>query len=158
MLLLVISSMGPFLIGLLIVFTDVFEAFDPTSLAMTYFVVILLIDVKRFGLLDTMQAAKDRILEDSKDGIIVIDSNQSNILFANDAAKEMFPEISTNSWKMVVDRVFHSDEKVIKRDDRHFEIRTAPISAEDESLGFVAWIFDMSFIDKIGRASCRERV
>ncbi|MCI7792410.1 MAG: ATP-binding protein [Lachnospiraceae bacterium] len=147
MLLLVISSMGPFLIGLLIVFTDVFEAFDPTSLAMTYFVVILLIDVKRFGLLDTMQAAKDRILEDSKDGIIVIDSNQSNILFANDVAKEMFPEINTDSGEMVIDRVFHSDEKVIKRDDRHFEIRTAPISAEDESLGFVAWIFDMSFID-----------
>lgn len=146
--LLVVASAGPFLIGMCIMFTDLFQDFDPTSLAITYFIVVILADVKLFGLLDAMQAAKDRILEDSKDGIIVTDRNQRKILFANDVAKEMFPEIKTSDWKKVLERVFLSDDKVIMRDNRHFEIRTAPISTEDESLGFVAWIFDMTFIDQ----------
>lgn len=148
MTLIVMSTIAAIVLGYMLQLTDIFTDFDPTTLIIAYAEIVLLIDVKWYGLLDTMQAAQERILQDSRDGILITDSQKKYIIYSNSVAKEFFPEISNESDTTIANRIFNSEERVLERDGKHFEIRISPLTEKDEILGYVGWIFDMSFIDQ----------
>lgn len=146
--LIVMSTIAAVVLGCLLQTTSLFTDFDPTTLVVVYAELVILIDVKLYGLLDTMQAAQERILQDSRDGILIADSQKKYIIYANSVAKKIFPELSDKQDTMIANRIFNNEENVLKRDGKHFEIRVSPLTKKDEVLGYVGWIFDMSFIDQ----------
>lgn len=130
-----------------------FKYFDPMTLAVTVTEVCFLIAVKWFGLLDTMQLAQERVLEDTKDGLIVVDNRQENIIYANPVARTLLPELRTGTNNTVIERIFHAQENVYDQDGRHYEIRISELrndadKRKNDLQGYIAWIFDMTFIDK----------
>lgn len=148
MALIVMSTIAAVMIGYFLQLTNFFADFDPTTLGVVYAEIIILVDVKLYGLLDTMQAAQERILQDSRDGILIADSQKKYIIYANSVAKEFFPELANEHDTTIANRIFNSEEKVLERNGKHFEIRISPLTEKDETLGYVGWIFDMSFIDQ----------
>lgn len=148
--LLIASVSVSVIFGFAFAFTNYGEDFDTTSVAVVVIEIFMLIDVKRFGLLDTMQLAQRRILEDTKDGLVLVDSRREGILFSNQVARDLFPELTGRQKQDVLKLLFAHEEKIFERCGRHYEIRISEIKENksgEEVQGYLAWIFDMTFIN-----------
>ena len=151
--LLIIANSMPFLTAFFALCPAFASEFDPTTLTTVIGEMLLIIDVRRYGLLDTMRLAQERVLEDSKDGILVVDADKSRILYFNNAAATLFPDLRDIDNYKLIEKIFDPYNKVMNRDDRHYEIRISSIKRKsgksgNKIQGYVAWIFDMTFIDE----------
>ena len=125
--------------------------FDPATLAITVSELCFLIAVKRYGLLDTLELAHERIVEETRDGVIVIDNTGSVILYQNRVAENFIKRMTELNGSFDVEMLVNANESVYELDDRHYEFRVSNImqkSGSSEIQGYVAWIFDMTFIDE----------
>ncbi len=150
LLLLAVAAIAPMIMGVGFIFTDFLQDFDPTTLVIVIAEVLILIDVKMYGLLDTIQLAKERVLEDTKDGLVVVDSKKKEVLYRNPVAKNLLPEIDSENPQSAIERIFMTKENVFEQDGRHYEIRLSEIKGNDRDdiQGYLAWIFDMTFINQ----------
>ena len=150
LLLLIMSAIAPIIMILMFGFSNVLENFDPTTLAIVIAEVLILIDVKMYGLLDTIQLAKERVLEDTKDGLVVVDRKKKEVLYSNPMAKNLLPEIDSEDPQNAIECIFMNDENVFEQDGRYYEIRLSEIkgTGRDDIQGYLAWIFDMTFINQ----------
>lgn len=128
----------------------IFRVFDLTTLGISATNLILAITAKKFGLFDTLDIAKDNIIEDTNDGMIVVDKNYE-LIYYNKKAKDFIYNIiysrETNSRNAIKD-IFTQEEKVFFSKGKHYEIRISNLYEENIVRGYMAWIFDMTFIDK----------
>lgn len=126
--------------------------FDPTTLAITITAVCFLIAVMRYGLLDTVQLAKERVLEDTRDGLVIVDEKQTQVLYANPIARSLLPRLQNGSDSDIVDEIFGQQENILERDGHRYEIRISEVMGNGkgthEPQAYIAWIFDMTFISQ----------
>ena len=126
--------------------------FDPMTFAATIMSVCFLIAVKRYGLLDAVQLAQERVLEDTKDGLIIVDDKQTNVLYANPVAMTLLPQLMENKGRETLQQIFQSQENILDKDGRHYEIRISKVIGNargtDDAQAYIAWIFDMTFINQ----------
>lgn len=125
--------------------------FDPATLAITMSEAFFLVAVKRYGLLDTLELAHERIVEETRDGVIVIDNTGSVILYQNRVAENFIKRMTELNGSFEVEMLVNANESVYELDDRHYEFRVSNImqsKGSSEIQGYVAWIFDMTFIDE----------
>ena len=158
--LLIIAVFAPCFFMFASFLSPIFTIFDWTTVAIVTMEGFMLIAVKKYGLLDTMQLAQERILEDTNDGIIVVDSSKTKILFVNTQARVLFPELTTGQQKEVLSSIFDKDENVVQEKGRHYELRISEIIdkyGSNSVQGYVPWIFDMAFIDTYATEMIRLR-
>ena len=125
--------------------------FDPSTLAVTIVEIFFLFAVMRYGLLDTIELAQERIVEETRDGVIVIDNTGSVILYQNQVAEKFLKRMTELNSDFDVEMLINANESVYELDDRHYEFRVSNImqkKGSSEIQGYVAWIFDMTFIDE----------
>lgn len=125
--------------------------FDPATLAIVMTEVCFLIASERYGLLDTLELARERILEDTKDGVIVVDNTKSIILYANPVAAEFVKRVSALNGELNFDLFHGTNEFVYEFEEKHYEIRISEIKQKigsNDIQGYIIWLFDMSFIDQ----------
>ncbi|MBQ2257946.1 MAG: hypothetical protein II247_04620 [Lachnospiraceae bacterium] len=125
--------------------------FDPATLAITMSEVCFLLAVEKYGLLDTIELAQERIIEDTKDGLVVVDNTGSTVLYANPVADALFKRIVQTSGDINLEELINEKETIYELDGKHYEIRISEIKRDvrsEDVQGYIAWIFDMSFIDK----------
>lgn len=125
--------------------------FDPATLAIVMTEVCFLLAAKKYGLLDTLELAQERIIEDTKDGVVVVDNTKSVILYANPVADRLLKRIKEVDDGLNLERFTSEKERVCELDGRHYEIRISEILQEagsNDIQGYIAWIFDMTFIDQ----------
>jgi signal transduction histidine kinase/CheY-like chemotaxis protein len=125
--------------------------FDPATLAMTMSEVCFLLAVKKYGLLDTLELAQERIINETKDGLVVVDNTRSIILYANPVAQSLLKRAGELNNELDISQFKDTDEMLYELDGRHYEIRVSEIKQESDKSdiqGYIAWIFDMTFIDK----------
>lgn len=123
---------------------------DATVLGMLLSTVILLILARKFGILDTVQIARDNIVENTKEGLIVVDADY-NLLYANPAVVERYAEVaelSTPKKREGLKRMFQHPESVYNEQGGYFEVRVSSLYEGKTLRGYMAWIFDMSFINE----------
>lgn len=123
--------------------------FDPVSLEIMLAETCFLIALKRFGILDTMELAQERIIEDTKDGIVVIDSTKSMIMYQNKVAESFIKRLAEKNVSIDLEQFAGEYERVYELDGRHYEFRVSEIMRGTNQIqGYVVWIFDMTFIDE----------
>lgn len=125
--------------------------FDPATLAITMTEICFLLAVKRYGLLDTMELAQERIIEDTRDGVVIIDDAKSMILYQNQVAEDFIRKVTEVKGSFDLEQFTKAHESVYELDGRHYEFRVSEIMRKEGSSqvqGYVVWIFDMTFIDK----------
>lgn len=111
---------------------------------------LLLILVHKYGLLDMVQIAQEQIIENTKDGLIVVDTD-FNVLFANPAVKHYYPGIlnlQTEEERKGLEELFAQEESVCETQGMYCEIRTSKLYEGKVLRGYMAWIFDMTFINQ----------
>ena len=122
--------------------------FDPATLAITMSEVCFLLAVEKYGLLDTIELAQERIIEDTKDGLVVVDNTKSVVLYANPVADQLLKRAGGD---IDLEELINEKETIYELNGRHYEIRISEIkqnAGSNDIQGYIAWIFDMTFIDR----------
>lgn len=125
--------------------------FDVATFAITTTEVCFLIAVRRYGLLDTLELAQERIIEDTQHGIAVVDNTKTTLLYQNQAAEKLITRIMETNGSFDLEQFVKVRENVYEIDGRHYEFRLSDLmqSADSNEIqGYVVWIFDMTFIDE----------
>ena len=87
---------------------------------------ILTIIVFQFRLFDSVQTAKEDIVNGIEDGFIVIDVRK-NFLYANKVAYDLIPELSlSNMADNMINRLYRSNKKVLNIGSREFLVVVKP--------------------------------
>ena len=111
---------------------------------------LLFILTKKYGLLDTLQVAKESIMDSSAEGLLVVDT-EYNVLYANHAVEEKFPDIlEMCKCGDVAERrrIFAQPETVYRENGAYYEIRVSKLYEGELLLGYMAWFLDMSFVNE----------
>lgn len=139
----------------------VLSNFDPVPLGIVTSCALITTNVVKYGLLDTMQLVKEQIIENTSEGLIVVDNNE-NLLFANAMAKQIIPALEGGADSGLIKSLFSNQkrETVINAGGRNYEIRISQITDESHSgdiRGYVAWILDMTFVNEYAEEMIRLR-
>ena len=103
-------------VSLLFYFLDVIEGYDGTNASYIISVSILFIYFIKNKFFDTLELAKDFALDSMDNGIVVLD-NTNTMIYANETAKDIFPELKHGSSKQTVDFLYslvYSKENYLK--------------------------------------------
>lgn len=98
---------------------------DVIPLGIFVAVIFLVIAVNRFGLFDPVQNAKDSIVENMNEAIIVVD-NSMNCYYINELAVKFFPELCGKKGvpkNSSVANLYRKAGEIVDLDGRHYEIR-----------------------------------
>ena len=128
--------------------TGLFEAVDLTPLGIVISCSIITFNVVNYGLLDTMDVAKENILKHATEGLIIVDEND-NLVYANNIAVKIGEnaveqELVTDFVKWAFSRP--NDQGFIKINQSHYELRIYPLMDGDNSKGRICWIYDDTYI------------
>lgn len=156
-----LSALAPILaIVLNALKTDDILKFDATSLVIVFPELCMLIGIKKYGLLDTMEIAREKVLDENKDGLAIIEAKTRRVLYSNQVAKSIYPEFLKNHNEAAIDEILSMSEKVIEIDGKNYEVRVSEIKGKNqdkEVLGFMLWLFDMTFISQYTEEMIRLR-
>lgn len=142
--------------------TGIMDILDPVPLGIVLSCMLLTLNVTKYGLLDTMELAREKIIENTKDGLIILDASY-NLLYANDVAKTLFPDIDNRRIREErIGEIFEENatEAVVNIEGRNYEIRVSRIEDDNYSetvRGYLAWIFDMTFVNSYTEEMIRLR-
>ncbi len=84
--------------GLLIFMSGTTGGYDSTLPAYLLSTLLLLICMLRYSLLDTVALAKERVIDEFADGLLVLDYNQ-RVIYVNDQVKRIYPDAGKDEWK-----------------------------------------------------------
>jgi len=112
--------------------------------------VLLLILTKKYGLLDTVILAKENIMDNTKEGLLVVDT-EYNVLYANNTVLNRYPTIlglETEQEREALKKLIQEGEGVYQNDGFYVEIRVSKLIEGNAIRGYLVWTFDMSFINE----------
>lgn len=103
-------------IAFVLYYFGVFNEYDATNASYLISVTILFIYFIKNKFFDTLELAKDFALDSMDNGIVVLD-NTNSMIYANETAKDIFPELKLGSSKQTVDFLYglvYSKENYLK--------------------------------------------
>lgn len=103
-------------VSMILYYMNIIKGYDPTNASYIVAVSILFIYFIKNKFFDTIELAKDFALDSIDNGIVVLDNNNS-MLYANNTAKEIFPELTKDNSKQAVDFLYslvYSKENYLK--------------------------------------------
>lgn len=112
----------------------------PVSVFVTW--LLLSTFLNKFKVLDSEQMAKDDILETIEYGFVVVDATDQ-ILYVNEKAKKVFPELNYEApGPVVVDKLRKLDKNDLVVGDNHYAITKVPLFDKEVYKGTTFWIVD----------------
>lgn len=116
--------------------------YNPFGFSLVVGYLIFTLIVFRFRLFDSIQTAKEDILNGIEDGFIVIDIRK-NFLFANKVAYDLFPELSTPSLADgIISKLYRSNKKTLEINSKQFLVCVKPFYDANMLKGFHLWVYD----------------
>ena len=125
----------------------VFGNYDSYPLSMLVTESFLVLVMHRYRLFDTVKSAKDRVVDEIKEGILVAD-DRGSIVYFNREVSMVFPNIDWDDKDMVNEKVFrfmeiHTDGFIIR--DRFYKWQSNEIFDDNQrKAGILYRIFDMT--------------
>lgn len=125
----------------------VFGNYDSYPLSMLITESFLVFVMYRYRLFDTVKSAKDRVIDEIKEGILVVDGRGS-LVYSNREVDMVFPSVNWDDKDMVDEQVFHfiethADGFIIQ--DRFYRWQSNEIFDDQQrKAGVLYRIFDMT--------------
>lgn len=127
-----------------------YKRIDYVNIDFIICLILLLILTKRYGLLDTVIMAKENIMDNTQEGLMVVDT-ELNVLYANDSVLNSYPSIAsqeTEHEREVLAQIIKDGEGVFQKDGHNAEIRVSKLIEGNAVRGYLLWIFDMTFLNE----------
>ncbi|MBQ8245968.1 MAG: response regulator [Lachnospiraceae bacterium] len=104
--------------------------------------IMIAIIIFKFRIFDTIQIAKEDVVQTIDEGFFVIDIGK-NLLFANDVALEILPELKLpNQQSRIINQIYRSNKKVIHLGRKQYSISVVPFYDKNTLKGYNLWLFD----------------
>ncbi len=132
-----------FMLGLFL--TGVTNGYDTTPLGILLSCTMITLAVQKFGLFDTVRIAKETVVENIKESVFVVDTDYQ-LLYENNVAKELLREEGTRLEK--IKHIFEFKDRILDMDGKSYEVRVAEIKEKEIVRGYMAWIFDVTVLQK----------
>ena len=105
----------------------------------------------KFRLFDSVQTAKEDIINGIEDGFIVIDIRK-NFLYANEVAYDLIPELThPNMRDNMINRVYRNNKKVMQIGAKEFLVRVKPFYDKTMLKGYHLWLYDKTEENKYNK-------
>lgn len=140
-----VAGMAPVVMLAFTVF-GVTGSVDPTPLGVLLSAVLLVLAVNCYGLFDTVNSAKELLIESMEEGIIVSDDDM-NFLYANRAACELLPEMKCEEGEVSdseIQALYEQSGTIIDLKDKNYEIRNTEIRDNVQVRGYMISIVDVT--------------
>jgi diguanylate cyclase (GGDEF)-like protein len=122
---LLVASITPWVGTFMYLFFNPFPGLDLTSISFTFTGLILLLSMLRFQLLDLAPIARETLVENMKDGVLVLDGSNRLIDF-NAAAKTLFSNLSASDLGQDIDKLLADRQTILESlketDDKLIEL------------------------------------
>ncbi len=129
-------------IGLIMSAVPYVKDFMPLRIALVLAWTIAICVVFKFRMFDSMQMARDDIIETIEEGFVVVDAAE-RILFTNEKAGEIFPMLNYDATRLdVVKKLLENDKKEMEVDGRLYLISLVPFYDMGKYKGTTIWIND----------------
>lgn len=140
-LLLGLSYVAP-AIGFFVFLNGMTGCYDPIPVTQALGGVILAIVVTKYRIFDSAQMAKEDMIGNITEGFFSVDVNR-NLLFANEAAKELLPNLMVKQKEneVIRDIIIHNRETATIN-NRRISIRVTPFYDKKILKGYNVWLFD----------------
>lgn len=119
---------------------------DMTPLGVLLSAVLLVLAVNCYGLFDTVNSAKELLIESMEEGIIVSDGDM-NFLYANRAACELLPGMKCEEGMVSnseIQALYEQSGTIIDLKDKNYEIRNTEIRDNVQVRGYMISIVDVT--------------
>ncbi|MCR4697297.1 MAG: response regulator [Lachnospiraceae bacterium] len=143
----------PFLLAMAYRFTPFFEEYTyvPFHLAMVLSYAICTAVIFRYRLFDSVQTAKEDIINGIEDGFIVIDVSK-RLLYANEVAYGLIPELLLpNLAENMINRVYRSNKKMLTVGGKEFLVMVKPFYDKKMLKGYHLWLYDKTEENKYNK-------
>lgn len=129
---------------------NIVPGYDFVAIGITVSLIVLFYAIYKFGILDVMQVAKDKIIEKASEGVIVVDKDKQ-FLYANEKAKNILDYLNTESVEYInkkIADIFEGEATMIVANHGHYEAKVTELAENGYVKGYMAWLFDLTFINK----------
>ena len=129
---------------------DIVPGYGFVAIGITISLIILFVAIYKYGILDVMQVAKDKIIEKASEGVIVVDEDKK-FLYANEKAKEILPYLAGDDIDAInenISSIFEGEKFMITSNHDHYEAKVSELQENGYVKGYMAWLFDLTFINK----------
>lgn len=104
--------------------------------------IVVAIIIFKYRIFDTIQVAKEDVVQNIDEGFFVIDIGK-NLLFANDVALEILPELKLpNQQSRIINQIYRSNKKVIHLGSKQYSVSVVPFYDKNTLKGYNLWLFD----------------
>lgn len=144
-----LAGLFPFLL-LMCYLSGFTKYYDGSSIGMLISCLLLIASVIQYELFDTIEIAKDTIMANTKEGLIVINEDYQ-LLYANQVAKNIFPEIENISFNHTIQRIeslIENNVHHIEQNHYYYEVRCTEIWDKSILKGYLIWILDITSLHK----------
>lgn len=91
-------------LGLVLYLSGLTMGYDATAVSYVWSGIILLVSIFRYDFLDTVNLAKNYVVENLSDGLVVL-GNQDQFVYANGPALQLFPKLNDKEYTEVVEEL-----------------------------------------------------
>ena len=131
---------------LMVVYYFVKEKYDftynPSSFLLLLQLLLVIFMVYRFRMFDSVEVAKDDIVDNLNEGYCVIDAGRK-LLFANDVAYSIFPDLKySGSRAATINMIYRSNKKSLNINGKYYAVSVVPFYSKGTLKGYNLWIFD----------------
>ena len=129
---------------------DIVPGYGFVAIGITISLIILFVAIYKYGILDVMQVAKDKIIEKASEGVIIVDEDKK-FLYANEKAKEILPYLAGDDIDAInenISSIFEGEKLMITSNHGHYEAKISELQENGYVKGYMAWLFDLTFINK----------
>jgi len=133
------------IIGFFIYLSGITQGYDITAPSYIFCATILLICSIRYNFLGTLQLAKDSVLDNLKNGVIVLDNSQE-LLYVNAAARKFYTQLDDHNLPSALAELypFISTDQKIPFQDRFYAVSMEPIYHKTDQRGTMILLDDVT--------------
>lgn len=127
----------------LIVNTTHYDFVPLTITALTFMISML---IKKYGLFNTMDMAKDDLIKNLNEGVIVRDAS-GNVTYANPMTYEMFPhmkEMEMSKLRSIIDDILSTENREVCFNDRYYQVQARKLYEGKALAGQLITFFDVT--------------
>lgn len=131
--------------GFAVYFSGIMKGYDSTLPAYLVCTILLLIAMVRYNLLDAVELAKETVIDEFADGLLVLDES-GRLIYANQQIIHIYPEIKDGKYRHILD-AFGELQKSGERlsiEDKVYEIHEKEIARDDVIYGKMFIISDVT--------------
>ena len=120
--------------------------YDFVPLIVTALTVLISMLIKKYGLFNTIDMAKDDLIKNLNEGVIVRDAS-GNMTYANPMAYEMFPkmkEVEMSELRAIIDEILLSENGEVCLNDRYYQVQSRKLYEGKAVAGQLITFFDVT--------------